>query len=367
MPADIEQMFSVREVPWHREGHVLADYPQNFAEARVLAGLDWDPVPYPAVVPALSIEELRVQVRERAQEILMRAAARGLKIGETTDEILALWEETDLASDGWSRIARSDTLATLSYQQQSYTVIPNSAFGEIIDSILEAEPGTVRLETGGCLANGKKVWMLVRLNEPHQVKAGGRIDASMTFPFLGLTSDHTGRASLAARLTKVRIVCGNTFSASEAEGQRTGAVYSFSHRGDWRERIGEARAALQFAREESDRYTEAMSDLLGIAVTREQEKLWLAEFLPVPPEGATDRAMANIEEARRVVLGFLDGPTVEGAGIRGTAYGLVQAAGEWADHGRKYLSWESKFTRSMLKPEPLKAKAATLAREAARA
>lgn len=378
-------MFSVREMPWHRQGEVLDDYPQTFEEARKLAGLDWDPVAFP--VPAdilLSPEEFR----QRALEILLRED--GQPTAETAAQLTRLWEASfrspasatevvsavqfssfagtvikDADAELWSRIARSDTGATLSYQRDSYHLVPNSAFGEIIDAILGTERGTVKLETGGCLAGGKKVWMLARLDEPHQVRAAGRIDASYSFPFLGVTSDHTGKASCCARLTEVRIVCGNTFALSEAEGKRTGAVFSFSHRGNWRERLDEARGALQFARQENQDYIETMSDLLGIAVTPAQEKLWLAEFLPVPPEGATDRSMANIEAARAVVRGFLDGPTVEGAGIRGTAYGLVQAAGEWADHGRKSVSWESKFTRAMLRAEPLKAKAAKLAREAA--
>jgi hypothetical protein len=44
MPANVESMFSVRQMPWHREGTILADYPGDWDTARVLAGLDWDPV-----------------------------------------------------------------------------------------------------------------------------------------------------------------------------------------------------------------------------------------------------------------------------------------------------------------------------------
>jgi hypothetical protein len=44
MSANVESMFSVRQMPWHREGTILADYPGDWAEARRLAGLDWDPV-----------------------------------------------------------------------------------------------------------------------------------------------------------------------------------------------------------------------------------------------------------------------------------------------------------------------------------
>ena len=111
-----------------------------------------------------------------------------------------------------------------------------------------------------------------------------------------------------------------------------------------------------------------MSDLLGITITPEQEKLWLRAFIPEPPDGlVSDRVARNIEEARAAVRGFLDGPAVEGAGIRGTAYGLVQAAGEYLDHVRAARSWESRMNRSLLKAEPLKAKAAELARVAASA
>ena len=45
MPANVESMFSVRQMPWHREGTITQDYPGSWAEARHLAGLDWEPVP----------------------------------------------------------------------------------------------------------------------------------------------------------------------------------------------------------------------------------------------------------------------------------------------------------------------------------
>jgi hypothetical protein len=42
---------------------------------------------------------------------------------------------------------------------------------------------------------------------------------------------------------------------------------------------------------------------------------------------------------------------------------LVQAAGEYLDHVRRYRNCDSHITRTLLKPEPLKAKAVQLARE----
>lgn len=363
MPAEIENMFSVREMPWHKQGEVLEDYPQTFEEARKLAGLDWDPVALPASERVLTVAAMREKFREVVRSTPL------MSVDKSVDVLMDLYESSLSTDREFRRIARSDTMATLSYQRDSYNIIPNSAFGEIIDSILQAEPNTVKLETGGCLSGGRRVWMLVRLDEPRQITARGMsslADSSYTFPFLGMTSGHDGHASCSARLTEVRIVCGNTYSAAEAEGERTGAVYSFSHRGDWHDRITEARAALQFARDENRAYVDAMSDLLGLRVTAEQEQLFLRAFIPEPPDGIiSDRVAKNIGEARDAVLGFLAGEAVEGAGVRGTAYGLVQAAGEYLDHVRVARTWESKMNRSLLRSEPLKAKAAVLAREVA--
>ena len=51
MPANIESMFSVRQMPWHREGTIVQDYPDTWTQARTLAGLDWDPVTAPVYAP----------------------------------------------------------------------------------------------------------------------------------------------------------------------------------------------------------------------------------------------------------------------------------------------------------------------------
>jgi phage/plasmid-like protein (TIGR03299 family) len=356
MPAEIESMFSVREMPWHREGTVTEDYPQTFAEARTLAGLDWDPIALPASERIMTPAAVRAEFLDAVRQSPLHSVEANAQI------LMDLYERTLRTDREFRRIARSDNLNTLSYQRDSYNIIPNSVFGEIIDSIVGAAPDTVKLETGGCLAGGRKVWMLARLDEPAELPGDGTI----TYPYLGITSSHDGHASCAARLTMVRIVCGNTFAAAEAEGERTGAVYSFSHRGDWRERIGEAREALNFARQEVRDYTAAMSELLGIKVSVAQEARFVDAFIPTPPEGLiSDRVAKNIAEARAAVMGFLESETVEGTGVRGTAYGLVQAAGEYLDHTRVARTWETRLNRSLLRTEPLKAKAAVLAREVA--
>ncbi|WP_261569162.1 hypothetical protein [Frankia gtarii] len=49
--------------------------------------------------------------------------------------------------------------------------------------------------------------------------------------------------------------------------------------------------------------------------------------------------------------------------VAGTAYGWIQAATEYADHGRKASTAEVKFTRSMIKADPPKTAAFRITRE----
>jgi phage/plasmid-like protein (TIGR03299 family) len=325
MPANVEEMFSVREMPWHREGQVLDEYPGSWDEARRLAGLDWDPVPEQV------IDTARIN------------AAGDLELGYLK---------------GWRKIIRSDTGAVLSVRPASYEVIDHGAMGEIVEAVLQVP--NVRWETAGCLDGGRAVWCLALLDEPIALPG----DGSPTFPYLGITNRHDGTASCALRATMVRIVCANTFRQAELEGERTGTTYSFLHRGNWRNRIEEAREAVTGARREAKAYEEFAREMLAVPVSRAQAELFVTQFIPSPPETMiTDRVARNIETARAAVRGILAGPTI--AGTEGTAYSLIQAAGEYLDHVRIARSWESRLNRTLMRPEPLKARALTLVREIA--
>jgi len=155
---------------------------------------------------------------------------------------------------------------------------------------------------------------------------------------------------------------------AEMEGERTGSVFTFVHRGKWQERVADARAAVMGARDDLARYVEIAHNLLDVKITKLQAGIFVTEFIPAPPKGlATERVMANVEQARTKLREILASPTVEGAGIDGTAYGLVQAAGEYLDHVRTARTWETRLNRTLIRPEPLKHSAVKLALEVAKA
>jgi phage/plasmid-like protein (TIGR03299 family) len=326
MPANVESMFSVRAMPWHRKGEVPQEYPGNWAQARKLAGLDWDPI-------TEAVYELR------------GVDADGREVYEPIE--------------GWKRIARSDTGATLWLSRDSYTVIDHQAMGEIVEAVL-AQPN-VKWETGGVLDAGRAVWCLACLDEPIELPG----DITVTVPYMALTNRHGQPGACILRATAVRIVCANTFRAAELEGERTGATFAFAHRANWRTRIDEAREAVTGVRREMRDYRNLAEQLLGIRISDRQRERFITEFVPMPPEGlVSERVVRNVEEARTALRTILAGPTT--VGVADTGYGLVQAAGEYLDHVRRARSWESRLGRTLIRPEPLKAKALTLVREIAR-
>jgi phage/plasmid-like protein (TIGR03299 family) len=323
MPANVETMFSVREMPWHGQGQILGDCPGSWEEARAQAGLDWDPVTEPVYAVA-------------------GVSADGLPHYEPID--------------GWKRISRSDTGATLSLNRDSYTLIDHAEMGEIIEAVLAQ--ANVKWETAGVLDGGRAVWCLAMLDEPITLRG----DDTVTMPYLAITNRHDGGGSCALRATAVRIVCANTFRAAEIEGEHHGLTFSFVHRSGWRDRIDEARQAVTGARREMRRYARLARELLDIPVTPGQRELFVSAFVPTPPDGlVTDRVARNVEEARNALRLILASQTTEQ--VADTAYGLVQAAGEYLDHVRRARTWETRLNRTLIRPEPLKAKALALVRE----
>jgi hypothetical protein len=114
MPANVESMFSVRQMPWHREGTILEEYPGDWDTARTLAGLGWDPV-----------------------------TSDVYAVGGYNRDLSLRYEPIT----GWKAITRSDTRAVLSINKDSYTVIDHAEMGEIVEAVL-AQPN-VKWETAG--------------------------------------------------------------------------------------------------------------------------------------------------------------------------------------------------------------------------
>lgn len=322
MAHEFDTGFSVRKPMWHGLGTVINEYPESWDEARRIAGLLWEPKEVPLYVPTSDGEGYREVEAHKA-------------------------------------IVRDDNHLVLGTVGKDYRLVSHAEMGEIVEVLLD-QPN-VKFETAGSVREGRNVWVLAKLDEPFQVPG----DPSLTLPYFAFLNSHDGTGALKVLYVDIRIVCWNTFSAANIQGDRTGAQFSFRHTTNIRDKIEDAKKALQGLRDETREWLAIAESLSLLKITSTQRELFIREFIPAPPEGLiSDRVRNNIEEARGALRSILnDSPTTEG--IRGSAYGLVQAAGEYLDHVRRYRSTDTYLGRTLLRPEPLKAKAAQLAREVA--
>lgn len=335
----VEKMFSVRELPWHysetgKDGRtkILQENPKTWEDVRPLAGLDWDPI----------------------EEPLYR---KGVQV--TDDGPEEVYEQVE----GHKLIVRSDNGMVLDTALEQYELITQTDMGSIIDTFMEGHD--ISFETAGSLDEGRQVWALLQMGDFLEIPG----DNSPTARYLALLNRHDGHGACKLITTNVRIVCANTWHYADTTAEASATTFSFHHRAQWRARVKElqddVKAALTGAHKEQKAYVELAEDMLLRTVTDEQQKRFVDEFVyPTREEHRLKpKALENVTIARQKVASILTSPTCDG--IAHTAYGLMQAGGEYLDHDRAYKNTDTLMGRTVFTREDKKIRAKNLAMLAA--
>lgn len=343
MPAYFETGFSVRESMWHRLGVVLDHYPGR-DEAMELAGHDFNVIERPIFVanpsaPILFTEEHETFVTSKEGNFEAAQA------------------------EGWKALVKDKDEAILNVVQNSYTVVQNDDLWDIVDFVVD-QPN-VKYETAGVLKNGAVLWVLAKIDEPTQIKG----DDSEIFPYICVSTTHDGSGACRADATSVRVVCYNTFSMAQSQAQKKGTHFTFRHTKNVKAKIEDAKLALKGVSIQHQEFLALSEELASVKLSKDQRELFVTQFIPMPPEALiSPRVMTNIENAREQVRGIFGSKTTPEA-HQFTGYGAFQAGIEYLDwmRGTRGNELESRFNRSILKPEPAKAKLAKLIKECAKA
>ena len=331
MPAYFDTGFTVRKPAWHGLGTVLDDFPGSIMEAREYAGLTWEP----EMVPVYQRQSMPVGVGPDGE----------------------LVEREDFVEVPNARlIQRSDNGLVIGHGvSDRYVPIKNQQMFEVLEALVDQG---LKIETAGSVKGGEQVWALAYLDEPYSLPN----DDSYSLPYIGVVNSHNGKAAMRAMATQVRIVCWNTIQAAYMDSQRHGQYWEFRHKGGVQERIDEAKRAISGMRTEADRWVNVANDLLGMRVDFDSYHAFISEFIPAPPAGiVSDRVMNNIEQARATFKQLYN--SEQNGAAHDTALGLVNTAIEYLDYARGYRNSDTLLGRTVLKPEPLKAKAIQIARE----
>lgn len=362
MSAEVSSAFTVRKPAWHdlTGEYDHAENPASVDEAREWAGALWEPVRTPVFATKESHQCDSKQGCSKLAVALVNeqhyACAKHANLAKTkgfAPKPLALRQVPDFET-----VTRSDTGAVLNVATSSYELFSNRETFELVELILDstATEGGVKFETGGVLKGGRLVWALARLDDPIEIKG----DASPIYPYISVLNSHDGTAALRVINTSIRIVCWNTWSAAERDSEASGRNFSFRHTASIRDRLDDARQVVLGAQNEAHEWTEYAERMIAIPFSDKQVDMFLEDFIPMPPT-PTERSANNVDEARRAVKRFYASPSC--ASIAGSAWGIVQATGEYLDHARAFRTPDTYVSRTMLKPEPGKAKALKLIEE----
>ena len=211
---------------------------------------------------------------------------------------------------------RSDTAAPLAVVSDRFKVVQPS-------EVLDFFKGVVghagyRMDTAGSLAGGRKIWALARTGQDAEVVPGDAIKG-----YLLLATACDGSMSTTATFTSVRVVCNNTLTL--AAGRADGAVRIPHNRvfnaPDVRRILGVEAVGPQW-----DSFIGRMRKLADKDVSINDASDVVHEVFGVDADASS--------HATRHVLALFRGRGMGAGleGVRGTAWGLLNAITEYADH-----------------------------------
>ena len=271
MSANVESMFSVREVPWHGLGTIIQEAP-NSADALKLAGLDWSVKQVPVLHEGQKTGH-QFNVRESDNRVLGVVGGR-------------------------------------------YKPVQNAEAFAFTDELVG---GDVRYETAGSLADGKRVWMLAKMPDT-------RVLDDVVEPYLCLTNGHDGFSSLKVCMTPVRVVCQNTLNMALKGAKRTWTV---RHSGNINAKMEEAQQTLGLAQDYMKKFEEEAEELYSIKVSPAQFKKLSNTLFPI-----TDEMSRRKEDAQYLLQCQLkEAWEMDDLGnIKGTGWGFMNAVSDMSTH-----------------------------------
>lgn len=310
-----DQMVSVRETPWHGLGIILPDY-----------------------VP--------VKEAQRLSELTWRAEKRPVMFGEEFGNSFFTMEDQYV-------LVRDDKNIGLGIVGSRYVPYQNDEMFDFMERFV-AMSGS-KLETCGSLLGGRITWALASAQDTFEVLSGDPINKFFLFK-----NSFDGKSSLEICFTNVRVVCNNTLNFALDHCPN---VFQVKHLSTMKDKIASIEASLALRQKYDEKLKESFQVLASKQVNeRFCKDALVTVFRKKADENKTDTQVEedNKDKIESVMELVENGAGTEIPGVRGSAYGLVQAFGEYCDHfGSFYTnprrsSKESRFKSIMFGKTQLK-------------
>ncbi len=317
---------------WHNFGTVVEQAPTS-QEAMKIAHLDWEVVKLPLLVKADRTEHLENVINVPEKYSIVKNDMEKMSVRDITSHFANV---------------RNDTYDPLGVVGGRYTILQNHEAFDFLDSLVQQEQ--IKYEAAGALKGGAIVWMLARMKKEFYVT-----DDDMIKNYMLLVNGHNGLQTALIQPTNVRVVCWNTLQAALDEKTN---VFKIRHTKSIKEKVEEARIALNFAYEKTDKLNNILKNLSGKSVSKTDVDIFLEKMFPMNVKDDSPRSEAikqRIKEHRkRVEIIFDSHPTIKTQAANGTAYGLLNSYTYYLDHDIHYIkkgsisSDEYRFNTSLI-------------------
>lgn len=244
MAANVEKMFSVREMPWHGQGLILADYP-TYDAAITASGLQWN------------VEKVQ------AVQLLADGTIRRL--------------------DGEFEIRRETDGQHYGFVKETYVPFQNQ---ELFDLAKEMIGLGAKIETAGSLDKGRVTWMCAKTE-------GSTFAEEFIQDYYILTNTHGGGGAIRAAISPIRVVCQNTLNASLSSAKRS---WSYRHTTNVKSHVDEAIQTLKNGKAYMEALGQEINDMKRAKITEEKAK----QILDTIIVNETSSKLAKIESLKKV-------------------------------------------------------------------
>jgi phage/plasmid-like protein (TIGR03299 family) len=262
-------------------------------EARVLAGLEWEPEHRPLYVDLPNDQGLALVEKERA-------------------------------------VVRSDNGEMFGVVGREHKLLTNGDFFDFADVLLGQADTTWADASpfGGALGGGKQPFLAFGLGEGVQVAGVDAVDTHVL-----LSNGHVGNSAFTVTVLPIRLKCSNVVTAALRGGRkgRNLFTYSVQHSGDLAHKVAEAQAALNMTSAYMREFAAIADRLADIEFTAADFGSFVEELVPLA-EDAGDRARKTAEDQRAALRLNWNTPTLTYE-LRHTAWGALNVVTEVIDHG----------------------------------
>jgi phage/plasmid-like protein (TIGR03299 family) len=280
MAHNVENMFSVKEVPWHGLGKIVTEAP-NVQEAIKIAGLDW------------SVEK---------KELF------------TKDGVLA----PEMA------VVRDLDKSILGVVGKNWTPVQNIKAFEFFNKFLEQ--GQATMETAGSLNKGQRIFILARLNrDPMMIAKDDLVNK-----YILLSNGHDGRSAVRVGFTPIRVVCANTLRMADEHHHSKQIRITHSSK------VNDALDLVQQSMDAANQSFEATAEQYRAMLRLRVNKRTLEQFVKVVFGYNTadqERAQTRLDNmTREITKLFETGYGNDARGVKGTGWALYNAATQYLTH-----------------------------------